>query len=107
MHRFWINLCLAHCRDDASRDVQDKIVFLDFCHFDSAAITHRFLTELTGLDDLINAILRQQILALAFHTVLRRIDDQSVEGFLHFLGAKMQAGIPVEQNRFDGWSIAV
>ena len=79
------DLCLTHRRADVAGDVEVEVVLLDFRHPIPAGVAGFFLSELIGVDDLLNVLRAQLVLALAFGEVLGGVDEEHVIRLLAFL----------------------
>ena len=83
--RLQIYRLLRLLRADVARDVQVVAVFLDLFHRNTAGVAILFLPVLVRVDDLVDMIRRQDILALALLEVLGGVDEEHVIRFLALL----------------------
>ena len=72
-------------RADIARDIQVEIMARDLFHGNAAGVTRLLLAKLIGGDDLLNMLIQETILALAFLEVLGRVDEQHVIRLLTLL----------------------
>ena len=109
---FEVDLLFAHGRADVAGDVQVEVVLLDLGHLHAAGVAGGFRAVLVGVDDLLDVLLAQLVLAFAFHEVLGGVNEEDVVGLLALLeheDADRDAG-GVEEVRGqadDGINVAV
>src|SRR5690606_5128149 len=72
-------------RADVARDVVVVSLSLDLRHPDASGEALLFLPELVCLDDLVDVLFPQNVLALAFLVMLRSVDEQNVVVLLALL----------------------
>jgi hypothetical protein len=80
-----VDFFLTRRRADVAGDVEVEIVLLDLRHFDTPEVAWLFFSELMGIDDPGDMLLRQLVLAFAFDEVFGGVDEEHVVGLLALL----------------------
>ena len=80
-----INLLFTHRGADVTGNIEVEVILLNLCHLDPTRVAGFLFSELVGVDDLGDVIVRQLVLTFTLYEVLGSVDEQNVVGFLTLL----------------------
>lgn len=78
MHCCQVDLLLCGRRADVTGDVEVEVVLLDLRHLHPAGVAGLFLAVLVGVDDLVDVLRLELVLAFALLEVLGGVDEEYV-----------------------------
>ena len=78
MYRRKVDFFLGLCRAYIARNIQVKVVFLDFIHAHPAGVARLFFAVLVGADDFVDMLGQKLVLAFAFFKMLGCVDKQHI-----------------------------